>query len=45
MAVKCIVHIHITAELKAYWLSFLLEGSPCEGFTVVAFEVLFDAVK
>ena len=20
MAVKCIVHMHITAELKAYWL-------------------------
>ena len=24
MVAKCIVHMHITAELKAYWLSCLL---------------------
>ena len=23
MAVKCIVHMHITADLKAYWLACL----------------------
>ena len=29
MAVKCVVHMHSTAELEAYWLIEAL-GIPCE---------------